>query len=72
MGGALKTTFWDELMVVIFIVPPFLILEQCSYFIGGEYPCQELLTDFEYEIGPKELVKRARVVPHPPRGDIPE
>jgi hypothetical protein len=42
-GGALKTNFWDRLMVVMF-VPPFLIWEQWSDFIGEHDSCQELLT----------------------------
>jgi hypothetical protein len=40
------TEFWDKLLVLIFFVPPFVVLEQCPYFIVGHNPCQELFTEF--------------------------
>ena len=35
------TQFWDKLKIVIAFVPPFLILDQCAYFMRGSAECQE-------------------------------
>ena len=42
-GGALSRQLGNEKMVVIFFVPPFLILEQFYYSIGSDNLCQDLL-----------------------------
>lgn len=39
MGGALKTEFLGELMVVIFSVPPFFILDNNAFILSGGIFC---------------------------------
>ena len=51
MGGALKIEFLGELMVAICCVPPLLNFGRyCSYFMGRDGPCQELLMDLFYTV----------------------